>query len=85
MAADSLSLYGGKSVELGATTTETQSQLGRTETGNKQVDRQSELKVTGKDGELSIQSGGDITIKAANVKSAGTVDVNAKGKLFGDD
>ena len=67
VAADSLSLYGGKSVELGATTTETQSQLGRTETGNKQVDRQSELKVTGKGGELSIQSGGDITIKAANV------------------
>ena len=82
VAADSLSLYGGKSVDLGATTTETQSQLGRTETGNKQVDRQSELKVTGKDGELSIQSGGDITIKAANVKSAGTVDVNAKGKLL---
>ena len=82
VAADSLSLYGGKSVELGATTTETQSQLDRTETGNKQVDRQSELKVTGKDGELSIQSGGDITIKAANVKSAGTVDVNAKGKLL---
>ncbi|WP_186821969.1 hemagglutinin repeat-containing protein, partial [Haemophilus sp. HMSC066D03] len=79
---DSLSLYGGKSVELGATSTETQSQLGRTETGNKQVDRQSELKVTGKGGELSIQSGGDITIKAANVKSAGTVDVNAKGKLL---
>ncbi|WP_070635246.1 hemagglutinin repeat-containing protein [Haemophilus sp. HMSC066D03] len=77
-----MSLYGGKSVELGATTTETQSQLGRTETGNKQVDRQSELKVTGKGGELSIQSGGDITIKAANVKSAGTVDVNAKGKLL---
>ena len=82
VAADNLSLYGGKSVELGATTTETQSQLGRTETGNKQVDRQSELKVTGKGGELSIQSGGDITIKAANVKSAGTVDVNAKGKLL---
>ena len=82
VATDSVSLYGGKSVELGATTTETQSQLGRTETGNKQVDRQSELKVTGKDGELSIQSGGDITIKAANVKSAGTVDVNAKGKLL---
>ena len=82
MAADSVSLYGGKSVELGATSTETQSQLGRTETGNKQVDRQSELKVTGKGGELSIQSGGDITIKAANVKSAGTVDVNAKGKLL---
>ena len=82
VAADSLSLYGGKSVELGATTTETQSQLGRTETGNKQVDRQSELKVTGKGGELSIQSGGDITIKAANVKSTGTVDVNAKGKLL---
>ena len=82
VAADSLSLYGGKSVELGATTTETQSQLGRTETGNKQVDRQSELKVTGKGGELSIQSGGDITIKAANVKSAGTVDINAKGKLL---
>ena len=82
VAADSLSLYGGKSVELGATTTETQSQLGRTETGNKQVDRQSELKVTGKGGELSIQSGGDITIKAANMKSAGTVDVNAKGKLL---
>nr|WP_261661132.1 hemagglutinin repeat-containing protein [Haemophilus sp. HMSC066D03] len=77
-----MSLYGGKSVELGATSTETQSQLGRTETGNKQVDRQSELKVTGKGGELSIQSGGDITIKAANVKSAGTVDVNAKGKLL---
>ena len=82
VAADSLSLYGGKSVELGATSTETQSQLGRTETGNKQVDRQSELKVTGKGGELSIQSGGDITLKAANVKSAGTVDVNAKGKLL---
>ena len=82
VAADSLSLYGGKSVELGATTTEKQSQLGRTETGNKQVDRQSELKVTGKGGELSIQSGGDITIKAANMKSAGTVDVNAKGKLL---
>ena len=82
VAADNLSLYGGKSVELGATTTETQSQLGRTETGNKQVDRQSELKVTGKGGELSIQSGGDITLKAANVKSAGTVDVNAKGKLL---
>ena len=82
VATDSVSLYGGKSVELGATTTETQSQLGRTETGNKQVDRQSELKVTGKGGELSIQSGGDITIKAANVKSAGTVDVNAKGKLL---
>ncbi len=30
VAADSLSLYGGKSVELGATSTETQSQLGRT-------------------------------------------------------
>ena len=48
VAADSLSLYGGKSVELGATTTETQNQLGRTETGNRLVDRQSELKVTGK-------------------------------------
>ena len=82
VAADSLSLYGGKSVELGATTTETQNQLGRTETGNRLVDRQSELKVTDKGGELSIQSGGDITLKAANVKSAGTVDVNAKGKLL---
>ena len=82
MATDSVSLYGGKSVELGATTTETQSQLGRTETGNKQVDRQSEVIVTGKDGEITIKSGGDITLKAANVKSAGTVDVNAKGKLL---
>ena len=82
VATDSVSLYGGKSVELGATTTETQSQLGRTETGNKQVDRQSEVIVTGKDGEITIKSGGDITLKAANVKSAGTVDVNAKGKLL---
>ena len=82
MAADSLSLYGGKSVELGATTTETQSQLGRTETGNKLVDRQSEVTVTGKGGEITIKSGGDITLKAANVKSTGTVDVNAKGKLL---
>ena len=82
MATDSVSLYGGKSVELGATTTETQSQLGRTETGNKQADRQSEVIVTGKDGEITIKSGGDITLKAANVKSAGTVDVNAKGKLL---
>ena len=82
MAADSLSLYGGKSVELGATTTETQSQLGRTETGNKLVDRQSEVTVTGKGGEITIKSGGDITLKAANVKSTGKVDVNAKGKLL---
>ena len=81
MATDSVSLYGGKSVELGATTTETQSQLGRTETRNKQVDRQSEVTVTGKDGEITIQSDGDITVKAAKVKSTGTVDVNAKGKL----
>ena len=81
VAADSLSLYGGKSVELGATTTETQSQLGRTETGNKLVDRQSEVTVTGKNGKISIQSDGDITAKAAKVKSTGTVDVNAKGKL----
>ena len=81
MATDSVSLYGGKSVELGATTTETQSQLGRTETGNKQVDRQSEVTVTGKDGEITIQSDGDITVKAAKVKSTGKVDVNAKGKL----
>ena len=82
MAADSVSLYGGKSVELGATTAETQSQLGRTETGNKIVDRQSEVMVTGKDGKISIQSNGDITVKAANVKSTGTIDVNAKGKLL---
>ena len=82
VATDSVSLYGGKSVELGATTTETQSQLGRTETGNKLVDRQSEVTVTGKGGEITIKSGGDITLKAANVKSAGTVDVNAKGKLL---
>ena len=82
VAADSLSLYGGKSVELGATTTETQSQLGRTETGNKLVDRQSEVTVTGKGGEITIKSGGDITLKAANVKSTGKVDVNAKGKLL---
>ena len=82
VATDSVSLYGGKSVELGATTTETQSQLGRTETGNKLVDRQSEVTVTGKGGEITIKSGGDITLKAANVKSAGKVDVNAKGKLL---
>ena len=82
MAADSVSLYGGKSVELGATTGETQSQLGLTETGNKIVDRQSEVMVTGKDGKISIQSNGDITVKAANVKSTGTIDVNAKGKLL---
>ena len=82
VATDSVSLYGGKSVELGATTTETQSQLGRTETGNKLVDRQSEVTVTGKGGEITIKSGGDITLKAANVKSTGTVDVNAKGKLL---
>ncbi|MBS6021672.1 MAG: hemagglutinin repeat-containing protein, partial [Haemophilus haemolyticus] len=82
VAADSLSLYGGKSVELGATTTETQSQLGRTETGNKFVDRQSEVIVTGKDGKITIQSDGDITAKAAKVKSTGTVDVNAKSKLL---
>ncbi|QOR19722.1 hemagglutinin repeat-containing protein [Haemophilus parainfluenzae] len=82
VAADSLSLYGGKSVELAATTTETQNQLGRTETGNRLVDRQSEVTVTGKDGKISIQSDGDITVKAAKVKSAGTVDVNAKGKLL---
>ena len=82
VATDSVSLYGGKSVELGATTTETQSQLGRTETGNKIVDRQSEVMVTGKDGKISIQSNGDITVKAANVKSTGTIDVNAKGKLL---
>ena len=81
VATDSVSLYGGKSVELGATTTETQSQLGRTETGNKLVDRQSEVTVTGKNGKISIQSDGDITAKAAKVKSTGTVDVNAKGKL----
>ena len=81
VATDSVSLYGGKSVELGATTTETQSQLGRTETGNKLVDRQSEVTVTGKDGKISIQSDGDITVKAAKVKSTGKVDVNAKGKL----
>ena len=81
VAADSLSLYGGKSVDLGATTTETQSQLGRTETGNKLVDRQSEVTVTGKDGKITIQSDGDITAKAAKVISAGTVDINAKGKL----
>ena len=81
VAMDSVSLYGGKSVELGATTTETQSQLGRTETGNKLVDRQSEVTVTGKDGKISIQSDGDITVKAAKVKSTGKVDVNAKGKL----
>ena len=82
MAADSVSLYGGKSVELGATTAETQSQLALTETGNKIVDRQSEVMVTGKDGKISIQSNGDITVKAANVKSTGTIDVNAKGKLL---
>ena len=82
VATDSVSLYGGKSVELGATTTETQSQLGRTETGNKLVDRQSEVTVTGKGGEITIKSGGDITLKAANVKSTGKVDVNAKGKLL---
>ena len=81
VATDRVSLYGGKSVELGATTTETQSQLGRTETGNKLVDRQSEVTVTGKDGKISIQSDGDITVKAAKVKSTGKVDVNAKGKL----
>ena len=82
VATDSVFLYGGKSVELGATTTETQSQLGRTETGNKLVDRQSEVTVTGKGGEITIKSGGDITLKAANVKSTGKVDVNAKGKLL---
>ena len=82
MAADSVSLYGGKSVELGATTAEKQSQLALTETGNKIVDRQSEVMVTGKDGKISIQSNGDITVKAANVKSTGTIDVNAKGKLL---
>ena len=82
MAADSVSLYGGKSVELGATTAETQSQLGLTETSNKIVDRQSEVMVTGKDGKISIQSNGDITVKAANVKSTGTIDVNAKDKLL---
>ena len=81
VATDSVSLYGGKSVELGATTTETQSQLGRTETGNKLVDRQSEVTVTGKDGKISIQSDGGITVKAAKVKSTGKVDVNVKGKL----
>ena len=82
MAANSVSLYGGKSVELGTTTAETQSQLGLAETSNKIVDRQSEVMVTGKDGKISIQSNGDITVKAANVKSTGTIDVNAKGKLL---
>ena len=80
-AAEQISLYGGKSVELAATKTENQSQLGRTQTANSGVDRKSELTVTGKEGVLSVQSGGDITVKAANLKSEGAIDVNAKGKL----
>ncbi|MFA9501111.1 hemagglutinin repeat-containing protein [Mannheimia sp. E30BD] len=46
-----------------------------------QLDRLASVAVTGDNGKFSIQSGGDVTVKAAFLNSAGTMDIEAKNSL----
>ncbi|HDL5699810.1 TPA: hemagglutinin repeat-containing protein [Mannheimia haemolytica] len=78
-AVDSLSLYGGKGVEIASTLSHTENQdktFIRT-----QLDRLASVKVTGNNGKLNIQSGGDVTVKAASLNSAGSINIDAEKSL----
>ncbi|MEG9498218.1 hemagglutinin repeat-containing protein [Mannheimia indoligenes] len=77
-AVDSLSLYGGKGVEIASLLSYSENQE-RTFIRS-QLDKLASVKVTGDNGRLSI-SGGDITIKAASLNSAGTMDIDTENSL----
>ncbi|WP_162621153.1 hemagglutinin repeat-containing protein [Mannheimia varigena] len=78
-AVDSLSLYGGKGVEIASTLSHSDNKEGtfvRT-----QLDQLASVKLTGDNGRLSVQSGGDITLKAASLESKGSIDIDAENSL----
>ncbi|HDL1113893.1 TPA: hemagglutinin repeat-containing protein, partial [Mannheimia haemolytica] len=78
-AVDSLSLYGGKGVEIASTLSHSENQdktFIRT-----QLDQLANVAVTGNNGRLSVQSGGDITLKATSLESKGSIDIDAKNSL----
>ncbi|WP_171023765.1 hemagglutinin repeat-containing protein [Mannheimia varigena] len=78
-AVDSLSLYGGKGVEIASTLSHSDNKEGtfvRT-----QLDQLASVKLTGDNGRLSVQSGGDITLKATSLESKGSIDIDAENSL----
>ncbi|WP_346556663.1 S-layer family protein [Mannheimia haemolytica] len=78
-AVDSLSLYGGKGVEIASTLSHsenTENTFIRT-----QLDQLANVAVTGNNGRFNIQSGGDITLKATSLESKGSIDIDAKNSL----
>ncbi|AHG86216.1 Large exoprotein involved in heme utilizationor adhesion [Bibersteinia trehalosi USDA-ARS-USMARC-190] len=78
-AVDFLSLYGGKGVEIASTLSHsenTENTFIRT-----QLDRLASVKVTGDNGKLNIQSGGDITLKATSLNSTGSINIGAEKSL----
>ncbi|XTV75911.1 S-layer family protein [Bibersteinia trehalosi] len=78
-AVDFLSLYGGKGVEIASTLSHsenTENTFFRT-----QLDRLASVKVTGDNGRLNIQSENDVTVKAASLNSAGSINIGAEKSL----
>ncbi|AHG84276.1 Large exoprotein involved in heme utilizationor adhesion [Bibersteinia trehalosi USDA-ARS-USMARC-189] len=78
-AVDFLSLYGGKGVEIASTLSHsenTENSFIRT-----QLDRLASVKVTGDKGRLNIQSENDVTVKAASLNSAGSINIGAEKSL----
>ncbi|AHG87006.1 Filamentous hemagglutinin family outer membrane protein [Bibersteinia trehalosi USDA-ARS-USMARC-190] len=78
-AVDFLSLYGGKGVEIASTISHsenTENSFIRT-----QLDRLASVKVTGDNGRLNIQSENDVTVKAASLNSAGSINIGAEKSL----
>ncbi|OAQ14935.1 hypothetical protein F480_08420 [Bibersteinia trehalosi Y31] len=78
-AVDFLSLYGGKGVEIASTLSHsenTENSFIRT-----QLDRLASVKVTGDNGRLNIQSENDVTVKAASLNSAGSINIGAEKSL----
>ncbi|WP_439327773.1 two-partner secretion domain-containing protein [Lonepinella sp. BR2357] len=78
-AASNLTLYAGKTLELASTTNSAEStnpNFARTE-----LDQLSQVKVTGKGGQLNLLSDGNITVKASQLESNGSLYANAKNGL----
>ncbi|WP_065236907.1 hemagglutinin repeat-containing protein [Gallibacterium genomosp. 3] len=78
-AVDKLLLAAGKQLELNSTLSQSESDQGRF--AHQTLDQLGVVKITGKNGTLNLYSDGDLTIKATQVTSQGTLSAIADKKL----
>ncbi len=74
-----LNLYAGKELEIASTTNSAESN--NPNFASTVLDQQSHVKVTGTGGQLNLLSGGNLTVKAAQLESNGTIYANAQNGL----